>query len=312
MAGVLLICVAAGLWSTVGVASALMSDAGGGGGPALIGLARTVLGAACLLLAASVLGLPRPVWRRMPLGLLGLFGAAGAAFQISLFAAFREVGVTVTVAVTVCAPVLIVATAEALRQRRAPDWGMILAMALGTAGVVLAIPQRDAGGTTLEGAALLTGASVAFAVLAVVTRRLARDLDPLHTSGLGLAASALVLGAVLGFGTGLGTGFGTGGLSAVVASSGRDLVILLYIGVAATGAAYLAFALGMRLCSSASAGLAATMVEPGAAALLAALVLHERLRLPELGGCALMTLAMILLARAERGRTVAPAAGETA
>ena len=111
----------------------------------------------------------------------------------------------------------------------------------------------------------------------------------------------MVLGAVLGLGS------SRAGLSAVVALSGRNLAILLYIGVAATGAAYLAFVLGMRLCSSASAGLAATMVEPGAAAVLAALVLHGRLTLPELGGCTLMTLAMVLLARAERGRILASA-----
>ncbi|HVG46882.1 MAG TPA: DMT family transporter [Rubellimicrobium sp.] len=303
MAGVLLICAAAGLWSTVGVASAFMSDAGGEA-PALIGLVRTVLGAASLLLAASVLGLPRPRWRRMPLGLLAVFGVAGAAFQLCLFAAFREVGVTATVAVTVCAPVLIVAAAEALGQRRAHEWAVTIAMALGTAGVVLAIPRQGGGGTTLEGAALLAGASAAFAVLGVATRRLGRQLDPVHTAGLGLAASALVLGAVLGL--------EPGRLSAVAAPSGRDLAILLYIGVAATGAAYLAFVLGMQRCSSASAGLAATMVEPGTAALLAALMLHERLSPPELGGCALMTLAVILLARAERGLPVAPAAAEAA
>lgn len=300
MAGVLLVCMAAALWSTVGVAIAFMSTADQGD-PALVGLIRTLLGSASLLLAAWVLGLPRPVWRRVPLGPLAVFGLAGATFQLCLFAAFREVGVTVTVAVTVCAPVLLVAVADALRRRLAPVGGVVAAVGLGTAGVVLALPAPEASGASLHGAALLGGASVAFAALAMTTRRISRRLDPLHAAGLGLAASALVLGAVLGL------GMKPTGLLAVVSSPGWDLVILLYIGVAATGVAYLAFVLGMRLCSSASAGLAATMIEPGAAALLAALVLQERLTVPELGGCALMGLAVMLLLRAERGRTARPA-----
>ena len=79
----------------------------------------------------------------------------------------------------------------------------------------------------------------------------------------------------------------------------RDLAILGYTGVIATGGAYLAFALGMRLSRSPTVGIAPTLIEPGVAALLAALVLHERLGAREAVGCGLMLAAMVMLAMSE-------------
>ncbi|TNC74655.1 DMT family transporter [Rubellimicrobium roseum] len=305
MRGILLVCLAAGLWGTVGVATALMTTRSGAD-PAVFGLIRTALGGLCLLAAARLLRLPRPGLRQVPLGALAVFGLAGAAFQICLFGAFREVGVTVTVAVTVCAPVLIVIAVDAARTRTAPRRAVLLAVTTGMAGVALALPEADrapAATADLRGMALLVGASGAFAAIALVTRTIAGRVDPLRGAGLGLMASALALAAFLGLRTG---GAAVGALAALPL---RDLAILLYVGVIATGVAYLAFVLGMHLCSSASAGLAATMVEPGIAAVLAALVLHERLTPPEVGGCALMLLAMLILSRIERRKAgLTPAA----
>ena len=136
------------------------------------------------------------------------------------------------------------------------------------------------GASGLYGGVLLAGASVAFAALATVTRTITRHIEPVRTAGLGLAASAVALAATVGL--------GDVRVSSVLAAPGRDLAILVYIGVAATGGAYLAFVLGMHLCSNASAGLAATMIEPGVAVILAALVLQEHLSLREAGGCTLM------------------------
>ena len=56
-------------------------------------------------------------------------------------------------------------------------------------------------------------------------------------------------------------------------------------------------------------GAASPLIEPGVAALLAAVVLRELLSGPETLGCALMVAAMVVLFRAERG--VPGAAGVT-
>jgi DME family drug/metabolite transporter len=149
------------------------------------------------------------------------------------------------------------------------------------------------------GAALLIAASVAFAVVAATARTLAGRLHALRATGLGLAATAGALALVV-------LARREVELADLGALPGRDLGILIYTGVAATGGAYFAFVLGLHLSRSAGAGLAATMIEPGVAALLAALVLHERLDLSAAAGCALMLAAMVILFAAERGR---PAAG---
>lgn len=76
----------------------------------------------------------------------------------------------------------------------------------------------------------------------------------------------------------------------------RDFVILGYTGMVATGGAYLAFLLGMQASPSATAGIASTLIEPGVAALLAALILDERLNVAQGLGCLLMVAAVAILA----------------
>jgi DME family drug/metabolite transporter len=298
MAGLLLVCVAAVLWGTVGVANSLMSGREAVD-PTLSGLVRTGLGAASLLLAAEVMRLP---WgAAVPVRLLVAFGFAGAVFQTCLFAAYGVAGVTVTVAVTVCAPVVLVVAAEAAWRRRWPEAGVTLAIGIAALGVVLAmgggaVPAAAEAPMAWRGAVLLATASIAYAVVAAVARVMARELHPLRATGLGLGVTAGALGlAVLLRG------------DVEVATLGLlpagDLVILGYTGIAATGGAYLAFVTGMRLSRSAASGLAATLIEPGVAAVLAALVLRERLSGAETLGCALMVAAMVVLFRAERRGT---------
>ncbi|WP_424931928.1 EamA family transporter [Amaricoccus macauensis] len=297
MPGTLFVCVAAFLWGTVGVANSLMSERYAAD-PAFIGLVRTTLGALSLLVAASVLRLPIPSWRRLPVRGLVIFGLAGATFQFCLFAAFRQVGVTTTVAVTVCAPVVLAAAGEALWSRRAPDLGVALSIAIASAGVFLARPEAAAPGggvasIDLPGMSLLAGASFAFSAVAATSRNLTHDLHPLWAAGLGLTATALVLSAVV-------SAEGNSAVLGLTRMTGGDLAILAYTGVAATGGGYLAFVLGMQLSRSAAAGLAATLIEPGVAALLAALLLRERLTQSEICGCSLMLFAMVTLFVADR------------
>ena len=235
--------------------------------------------------------------RAFPLGALVVFGLAGAVFQVSLFAAFAHVGVTVTVAVTVCAPPLIVAAGTALRRRCAPDGCLCAALGVGCAGAVMALPKSAEAasmvGIDLPGLGMLAAASFAFVAIAMSARALALAMDSLRATGLGLTATAAALAAVVGARNGQG-------LSEIAELSWNDQLILLYIGVAATGGAYLAFMLGMSLARSIGAGLAATMVEPALGALFAAILLGERLSAVQALGCGLMLTAMLLLFQFER------------
>ncbi len=279
MKALLLACLAGALWGTTGVANRLMT-----GDPALDpvleGLTRAVHGAGSLLAAAGLLSVPWPAWRQLPRLPLLAFGVAGAVFQVCLFAAFDTVGVTVTVAVTVAGPAALVAVGDALWNRRPPELGAALAIALASAGVLLALAgsPRPAGPALVEwgGAVLLVAAACAFALVAAAARSLGKALHPLQGAGLGLAATSAALAGVL-------LARGASGLDVLAAMPGRDLAILGYTGVFATGGAYLAFVLGMRLSRSPTVGMAPTLIEPGVAAVLAAFILRERLS-PARGG----------------------------
>lgn len=263
--------------------------------PDSLGLMRTAIGAVVLLAGAAVTG-QMARGRPLPLGPLLVFGIAGAVFQLCLFRAFRDIGVTITVAVTVCLPPLIVAVADAVTARRAPCALVLLALALAAGGVcAIVLPSGGAApvrAVSAEGWGLLLAASLAFSAVAMSARRAAQVLHPLFGTGLGLAVCAGVLPL-------FSVAAGTFSLAPVAGLGRSDLLILLYLGLVATGGAYLAFSVGLRLCRSSGSGLVASMIEPMLAALLAAHLLKEHLRPAELAGCTAVVLAMVLVWRAE-------------
>ena len=212
---------------------------------------------------------------------------------------------TVTVAVVCCAPVILVAAGEALRYRRRPEPGVSLAIATASAGVLLATlggGDWESAGVAADwrGIVLLATASLSYAIVVVTARAIGLRMHPLHGTGLGLGLTAVALALCV-------LVMPQASVAKVFALPGLDLANLAYTGVVATGGAYLAFVLGMRLSRSAAAGLAATLIEPGVAALLAALVLGERLANPEVAGCALMLVAMVVLFRSEQRAEAAAA-----
>ena len=295
-----LVCLSAALWATVGVAVSLLQPTVPLDSVA-VALMRTALGAAGLLVRAALLG-RLTLARALPLRALAVFGLAGAVFQICLFQAFAEVGVTITVAVTVCLPPVIVTLVTALQARRLPGWPVVAALLTASLGVLLiAQPAGPTAGMPpvgIRGVTLLVLASVAFSAVAMAARHICQVCDPVVGTGLGLAVCAVVLAVF---------GALSGGLSlASLAGLGRtDVAILLYLGLGATAGAYLAFSVGLTLCRSSASGLVASMVEPALAAMMATVLLGELLPLPKLTGCLVVTAAMLLLSLPE-ARSHAP------
>ena len=85
------------------------------------------------------------------------------------------------------------------------------------------------------------------------------------------------------------------------------LGLILYLAVVPTALAYICYCWGIARCRSTDVGLIASMIEPTIAAVLAMMLLHERLSAVEFAGCLLMTLAMVVLIKTERGKTPFPA-----
>ena len=287
---------AAALWATVGLAdSGIKAE---GIGTEVTGLVRTLLGALALSALALLLRLPLRAGgaarSRFPLAAAGAFGLCCAVFQITLFEAFRHVGISVTVAVTVCLPPVLLACGEVLWRARWPSLMMVIAVASAAAGVTLVqvLPNggAGAGGVDLRGGALLLLASLAFCGVTLASRCMVSRLNCVWATaaGLGMAAVALFLQIAV---------VGVAALEQLALLDGADLALLGYIGIAATGGAYLAFVTGLKLASSASVALVATMTEPVFAAVLAALLVGEHITALQVAGILLLLSAMVALAR---------------
>ena len=312
--GLALMVLAAALWATVGVADAAMS--GPPLPPAVAGCVRTFLGAMVLGLAALVLRCPvqapAATRRGFPWPAALAFGLCCALFQVSLFAAFRSIGVSVTVTVTVCLPPLLLALSEAILYRRTPALAVLGAFVLAIIGVLL-LKLPPGGGLSAasdpQGIALLLVASFTFCGLTLASRQMTRQTPGLWAAAAGLAMTAVILFAVAVISV-------PAAFRLLRDLTHGDAILLGYIGITATGLAYLAFACGLARAASASAALVATMTEPAVAALLAAVIIHERLTPPQIAGIAILLIAMFLLngrtqrdsrSRKSRPKQVAPA-----
>lgn len=289
--GLLQIMAAAALWATVGVASRMipatetLSDI-------VMGMTRMAVGGPVILALAIV---SRPdrfaVFRKIDLRRFLAFAVACAVFQGCLFPAFTMLGVTITVFLTVCLPPLLACGWSRLRGRQPVSRAALLALGFAVAGLGMfaagngsvASPQ-----SLVPGLGLALAASVAFVVMTERARDMTREVGPLIVVGAGLTLAGLML--LLGLAL-----LDPQAIAPPVQNGWKMIALVIYLGLGPTALAYVIYCSGVARCRSAGVGLIASMVEPGLAAMLAWLVLSERLGMAELIGCAMVSGAMMLL-----------------
>ena len=287
--GLLQICVAGILWGTGGLAVHVIREAESMS-VVTISAWRMLIGAVFLLVAVTAvrqLGDLRTVVRRHP-GRVALVGVATATYQALYFAAVVAVGVTVSTVVSLGLAPVVVTVVESLRRRRAPGRGDLLVLAAALVGLVLvSVSAGSAGGPhpTL-GVLASIGSGTAYALTTLVGHGLAQ-----HTPPLSLATASTTVGALALAPLTLVTGVGAGALGDPAVG-----LTLVYLGVLTMGLAYLLFYAGLRTAPGSSAAIA-TLLEPLTAAVLAALLLDERL-----GAAGVLGGALILAAVAGLGR----------
>lgn len=287
--GLAQICVAGVLWGTGGLAVRVIRDA-----EALsvvtISAWRMLIGAVFLLAAVAVthqtIALGGLV-RRRPGHVLAV-GVATAAYQALYFAAVVAVGVTVSTVVSLGLAPVIVTLVEGLRRRSAPDRAHLLVLAAALVGLVLvSVSAGSAGGPhPVLGVLASAGSGTAYALTTLVGRSIAGTTTPLGLATASTAIGAIALAPLL-----LVTGTGAAALGDPVVTSS-----LAYLGVLTMAIAYLLFYAGLRTAPGSSAVIA-TLLEPLTAAVLAAVVLGERL-----GAAGVLGGLLILLAVAGLGR----------
>jgi DME family drug/metabolite transporter len=244
------------------------------------------------LVAATERGVsqrPRPpgLWRRQLLA-----GAAIAAYNLAFFAGVRLAGVAVGTAVGIGSGPLFAGALQALLTRRAPVALWWLGTALAVAGGAAIALGGPAARVEVGGLALCLAAGLSYAVYTLTAKSLSGLASPARASWwvFGTAAAIAVPAAWALVPT---------GPSDLVAAGPRGWLVVGWLGVVATGVAYLLFSSALRFISAAT-GVALALAEPLTAFALAVLLLGEPLRASGLAGIALIMAGLALVVTGER------------
>ncbi|WP_431032271.1 DMT family transporter [Streptomyces sp. P6-2-1] len=292
--GLLSLVVAGLAWGTAGAAAALLYRSSGLG-PLALSFWRYVGGLA-LLLAARALrpAVPRPAAPvRGGLARTLVQGLVLAAFQSTYFLAVRDTGLAVATVVALgCGPVLIALGARLGFGERLGAGG-VLAVAAALAG--LAVLVLGGGGATVRPAGVLwaLASGISYAVLTLVTRGAARaggGRDAVTTTAWSFGVGALVL---------LPFALAEGALPGSGADLGITLLLLGYLAGVPSALAYVLYFAGAAVVRAATVAVI-MLLEPVSAAVIAVLLLGERLTGATMLGVALLLAAVAGLAAQER------------
>ncbi|HWS58559.1 MAG TPA: EamA family transporter [Actinotalea sp.] len=286
----LLVCLAAVLWGTGGLAG--VSLAADGLGMLTVATARLAVGGVVLVVVLASLGRladlgGAPAARRRVL----VTGALAALYQSSYFLAVSWTSVSVATLVALGAAPVVVATATAVRDRRRPATPTVVAVALAVLGLTLLVGVPVAGSGW--GVALALVAATAFATMTMVNRTPVAGLDGLSLTGASFTLGAALL-APFALAAALAAGAGTPGGPPLLPSGPDAWLLVAYLGLGPTALAYGAYFTGLRTVPATTASLLA-LIEPLTAALGAALLLGERLGAAGALGAALLVTAVVLL-----------------
>ena len=197
--GLLLIIGAAILWGTVGVSTrALFTLADTA--PLSVAFCRLALSLPALAVAlvgsTGLRGQTRVLTKPAHAGAMVLIGVMLALYQVCFFGALQRVGVAVATLVTLCAAPVLVAMLSALvlRERLTARPMVALGAALvGTALLASPGQRPDAGGDALLGVVMALGSALGYALMALLSRSVARHYQPLLTVTVGFGVGALIL-----------------------------------------------------------------------------------------------------------------------
>ncbi|GAA1169347.1 DMT family transporter [Pseudonocardia alaniniphila] len=277
------------LWGTGGLLGRMLADTTG---LSSFAVATYRLGIGGLLIVGylRVSGRPLPrsraAWRR-----IAVTAGLAALFQAAYFTAVTLTSVSLATLVTIgSSPVLVL-----LARRRSAGRRQVTGVVLAMLGLAMLVGLPAGHGTTPAGHALI---AVAFAVLAaagfsamtLIAERPVPDLDDAATAGLAFTIGGALLVPVT---------LATSGLSFV--PDARSVGLLLALCLVPTAVAYTCYFRGLRTAPAALGALMA-LLEPLTAAVLAAVLLGDRLGGSGIAGALLLGAAVVLAGAGSRNR----------
>jgi DME family drug/metabolite transporter len=290
--GLLQVCAAGVLWGTGGLVVTVVHERDGLGAMT-VSAWRMALAAVALIGFAAATGRSRVLLTTMrthPV-LAVLVGCGTALYSGLYFASVLWVGVSVATVVSLGSAPILASVWEHLTARSRPSRREVAVLAAALAGLVLISitaghGSAPAGGEPTLGLILALASGVTYAATTVLGHTLAKRVDPVALTTCATAAGAVALAPFLGFAAASG--------GPVLTSDAASLTLLAYLGIATMALSYGLLYAGLRT-TSGSAATVATLVEPVSAALLAALLLGERLTWPALLGGVLILAAVVAL-----------------
>jgi DME family drug/metabolite transporter len=274
----LLVLAGASLFGTVGTAQALGPDVP----PTSLAAARMLTTAACFVVIALVLGHGRRVAAALRHAPSWFAGAGQGAFNLFFLAAMKETGVAVGTLVAIgAAPVMTGLIARHVTRL----W--LLATAVAVAGLALLVWGQQGGAMEASPAGVLLALGAAASYATYIVAGNAAEARGLETQSF-LAAAFSVSAA-------LTLPWLVAGELGWVSSTGGAL-LLGYLVLVPTILAYSLFNRGLRGVRSSTASTLA-LIEPVVAAVLAFVLLDERLGPTGLAGAALILLGLLLIVR---------------
>jgi drug/metabolite transporter, DME family len=285
------------LWGTGGLTGSLLSrDAGL---PAIsVAAYRLMVGGALIVALLAATGRPWPAsraaWTRIT-----AIGLLAALFQSCFFVSVSLTSVSLATLLTIgCAPVMVLAADQVTGRRKI---GRLTAaatcLALAGLGLLVGLPTgRFPETAMLASAGMAVLAAAGFAAVTLIGARPVPGLDDLTATGFGFTIGGLALlplAATFG-----GLGFTPGP---------KTIGLMIALGTGPTAVAYTLYFRGLRSASASTAALL-TLLEPLTGAILAAVILGDRLGASGMAGAAILAAAVVLTVRTHRQ---APAAAHT-
>jgi DME family drug/metabolite transporter len=262
-----------------------------------VGLPAHWVGALRLLVSAAFFGIyaaaglrrqsTTALFAHIQWGWVLLAGASMAAYNLTFFAGVKASSVAVGTAIALGSGPIWAGLLQLVVARRSPSrvwWvGTSLAVAGGSLMVLGSAQQLD---ISMAGIGLCLTAGLSYAVYTLVSQRLVA-----HTPAAIVTLSIFSCAALMA----VPAAFVVSGFPAVRA---QGWWIMAYLGVVATGVAYLLFTHALSRISGTTA-VSMCLVEPLTAFCLAIVVIGERPPPPAFAGLALVMLGLALVVRAE-------------
>jgi DME family drug/metabolite transporter len=299
--GLLQVCAAGVLWGTGGLVVTVLHERDGFGAMT-VSAWRMLLAAVALLAFAGLTRQLRPaadLFRAHPVRTV-LVGCGTAAYQGLYFVSVLWVGVSVATVVSLGLAPVLAAAWEHLRAETRPSVRQVGVLGAALTGLLLISltaghGTSGPGGRPVAGLVLAVLAGAVYAATTVLGHTLAQRGAPIALTTVATTVGAVALTPFLAVAAVAGDPVGT--------TDPVSLALFVYLGVATMALAYALLYAGLRT-TPGSAATVATLLEPISAAVLAALLLGERLTTPALVGGVLILAAVVALRPSEAHQPV--------